>query len=140
MDIERYRGIQSRRNFFRNCAGGIGTIALASLLEQEGYGATGPANTNPLAPKPPMFAAKAKNVIFMFMEGGPSQLDLFDPKPELEKWDGKSLPPSLTKDLQLAFIKPTVAVLASVRKFRSEERRVGKECRSRWSPYHYNKK
>jgi uncharacterized protein (DUF1501 family) len=115
MDLEQYRKIQTRRDFFRKCAGGLGTIALANLLESEGYGAT--ADTNPLAPKPPMFAPKAKNVIFMFMEGGPSQLDLFDPKPELEKWDGKSLPASLTKDLQLAFIKPTAAVLASRRKF-----------------------
>jgi hypothetical protein len=115
MDFEQYRRIQSRRTFFRSSAGGIGTIALASLLGSDGYGAT--ADTNPLAPKPPMFAPKAKNVIFLFMEGGPSQLDLFDPKPELEKWNGKPLPSSLTKDLQLAFIKPTAAVLASPRKF-----------------------
>jgi hypothetical protein len=117
MDFEQYRKIQSRRKFFRSCAGGIGTIALANLLGADGYGATDSLNTNPLAPKPPMFAPKAKNVIFMFMEGGPSQLDLFDPKPELEKWNGKPLPASLTKDLQLAFIKPTAAVLASPRKF-----------------------
>jgi hypothetical protein len=117
MDLEQYRKIQTRRNFFRHCAGGIGTIALANLLQTEGYGADGPSNSNPLAPRAPMFAPKAKNVIFMFMEGGPSQLDLFDPKPELEKWDGKPLPASLTKDLQLAFIKPTAAVLASRRKF-----------------------
>ena len=52
------------------------------------------------------------------MEGGPDQLDLLDPKPELEKWDGKPLPESLTKNLQLAFIKPTAAVLASRRQFR----------------------
>ena len=49
------------------------------------------------------------------MEGGPSQMDLFDPKPELQKWSGKSLPESMTKDLKLAFIKPTAAVLASPR-------------------------
>ncbi|MEZ5394631.1 MAG: DUF1501 domain-containing protein [Bryobacterales bacterium] len=47
------------------------------------------------------------------MEGGPSQYELFDPKPELEKWDGKSLPPEMTKDLKLAFIKPTAKVMAS---------------------------
>src|SRR5579859_405809 len=117
MDFEQYRRIQSRRKFFRSCAGGVGTIALANLLGSEGYGATAPLDTNPLAPKPPMFAPKAKNVIFLFMEGGPSQLDLFDPKPELDKWNGKPLPASLTKDLQLAFIKPTAAVLASPRKF-----------------------
>ncbi len=116
MNIEQYRRILSRRNFFRDCVGGLGTIALASLLESEGYASTAP-GANPLAPKPPMFPPKAKNVIFMFMEGGPSQLDLFDPKPELQKWNGKPLPASVTKDLQLAFIKPTAAVMASQRQF-----------------------
>jgi hypothetical protein len=116
MDLEQYRRILSRRNFFRDCAGGVGIAALAKLMETEGYAATAAA-VNPLAPKPPMFPAKAKNVIFMFMEGGPSQLDLFDPKPELNKWNGKPLPASITKDLQLAFIKPTAAVMASQRAF-----------------------
>src|ERR1700674_5224738 len=115
MDRELFRSIQNRRSFFKDCAGGIGIVALAQLMQQEGRGAVPP--INPLAPKIPHFAPKAKNVIFMFMEGGPSQLDLFDPKPELQKWQGKPLPASLTKDLQLAFIKPTAAVLASARKF-----------------------
>src|SRR5881628_990724 len=115
MDLEQFRRIQSRRKFFRDCAGGIGTIALAQMLERDGRAAA--VEQNPLAPRKPHFAPKAKNVIFMFMEGGPSQLDLFDPKPELQKWHGKPLPASLTKDLQLAFIKPTAAVLASRRKF-----------------------
>lgn len=105
-----FKAIHSRRDFFRTAAGGVGTIALANLLQAE--------STNPLAPRKPHFAPKAKNIIFLFMEGGPSQLDLFDPKPELAKWDGKPLPASLTKDLQLAFIKPTAAVLASRREFR----------------------
>src|SRR5215467_1446744 len=116
MTLDAYRRILSRRNFFRDCAGGIGMAAIARLLESDGYAATASA-VNPLAPKPPMFPAKAKNVIFMFMEGGPSQLDLFDPKPELAKWHGKPLPQSITKDLQLAFIKPTAAVMASQRQF-----------------------
>ncbi len=73
---------------------------------------------SPLAPKPPHFKPKAKNVIFLFMEGAPSQMDLFDPKPELNKWNGKPLPPSLTKDLKLAFIKPTASVLGSPFKFK----------------------
>ena len=115
MDREQFRSIQTRRKFFRDCAGGIGTIALAQLMEREGRGAT-PA-PNPLAPKPPHFAPKAKNVIFMFMEGGPSQMDLFDPKPELQKWSGQPLPPSMTKNLRLAFTKPNAAVLASPRVF-----------------------
>jgi hypothetical protein len=105
MNEHTFRQIQTRRRFFREAAGGIGTIALANVLAQEGRAA-------------PHFPAKAKNIIFMFMEGGPSQLDLFDPKPELEKWDGKPLPESITKNLQLAFIKPTAAVLASRRQFR----------------------
>src|SRR5436853_594962 len=118
MDERTFRNIQTRRSFFRDCAGGIGTIALANLLAGEGRAASMPgAATNPLAPRKPHFAPKAKNVIFMFMEGGPSQIDLFDPKPELQKWHGKPLPPELTKDLRLAFTKPNAAVLASPRKF-----------------------
>lgn len=116
MTVEQFRRIQSRRDFFKQCAGGLGTIALANLLERDGLAAIAP-STNPLAPKLPQFAPKAKNVIFLFMEGGPSQLDLFDPKPELKKWNGKPLPESITKNLQLAFIKPTAAVLASRREF-----------------------
>ncbi len=116
MTSEYFRQIQSRRKFFRDCAGGIGTMALASLMGRDGYAAG--VNKNPLSPKLPPLPATAKNVIFLFMEGGPSQLDLFDPKPELVKWNGKPLPPSMTKDLQLAFIKPTAAVLASQREFR----------------------
>lgn len=115
MDREQFRRIQTRRNFFQECAGGIGIAALAQLMEREGRGAT--PNSNPLAPKPPHFAPKAKNVIFMFMEGGPSQIDLFDPKPELQKWSGRPLPESMTKDLRLAFTKPNAAVLASPRTF-----------------------
>jgi hypothetical protein len=111
MDIHQFRLIQSRRRFLQNVAGGIGSVALADLM----HGATAP---NPLAPKQPHFPAKAKNVIFMFMEGGPSQMDLFDPKPELQKWHGKPLPASMTKDLKLAFIKPTAAVLGSPRVFK----------------------
>ncbi|MBL8175055.1 MAG: DUF1501 domain-containing protein [Bryobacterales bacterium] len=111
MTEREYRLIQTRRSFLAQGAGGIGTMALADLLR----GAEG--IPNPLAPKKPHFAGKAKNVIFMFMEGGPSQMDLFDPKPALQKWHGQPLPPSMTKGLQLAFIKPTAAVLASPRKF-----------------------
>ncbi len=104
--------IQTRRNFLDRCAGGIGIAALAHLLGQEGRAAE-----DPLAPKPTHFPGKAKNVIFLFMEGAPSQMDLFDPKPALQKWNGHPLPPSMTKDLKLAFIKPTAAVLGSPRRF-----------------------
>jgi uncharacterized protein (DUF1501 family) len=107
--------VHSRRMFLRDCAGGLGTIGLAHLLGLEGRltAATNTTRTDVLAPKPPHFAPKAKNVIFLFMEGAPSQMDLFDPKPELQKWHGKPLPASMTKDLKLAFIKPTATVLGS---------------------------
>jgi hypothetical protein len=94
----------SRRNFLKNAGGGLGMMALADLLSG--------------AERKPHFPGKAKSVIFLFMEGGPSQMDLFDPKPELQKWHGKPLPPSMTKDLKLAFIKPTAAVLGSPREFK----------------------
>ena len=104
---------QTRRDFFRHASIGLGTVALAQLLESDGYAAS-----DALGPKPPQFKPRAKNVIFMFMEGAPSQMDLFDPKPALQKWHGRPLPPSVTKDLKLAFIKPTAAVLGSPRVFR----------------------
>ncbi|MCU0245756.1 MAG: DUF1501 domain-containing protein [Bryobacter sp.] len=105
-----------RRRFLTDVGWGAGAIALGDLLAADGKTAAGA--VNPLAPKKPHFAPKAKSVIFMFMEGGPSQFDLFDPKPALQKYHGQSLPESLTKDLQLAFIKPTAAVLASPRQFK----------------------
>jgi hypothetical protein len=111
MDPFAISGILRRRDFLRRSAGGIGMLALADLLAAEGR--------NPLDPKSPHFPAKARNVIFLYMEGAPSQLDLFDPKPELTRWHGKPLPPSLTKDLKLAFIKPTATILASPRTFAS---------------------
>jgi hypothetical protein len=119
MNWKQFREIQTRRDFFRECAGGIGIAALADLLTADGLtAASAVPKVNPLAPRPPHFAPKAKHVIFMFMEGGPSQYELFDEKPALQKYHGQSLPPSLTKDLKLAFIKPTAAVMASSAKFR----------------------
>ena len=73
---------------------------------------------NPLRPKKPHFPGKAKNVIFLFMAGGPSHIDLFDPKPTLKKWDGQALPESLSKNLNLAFIKPTAKIWPSPRTFK----------------------
>src|SRR6266851_8207671 len=108
MTFEAFQRIQARRDFLRNGAGGLGMIALAQML-----GAAQPKRTDPLAPKPPHFAPKAKSVIYLFMEGGPSQFELFDNKPAMQKWNGKPLPESMTKDLKLAFIKPTAAVMAS---------------------------
>src|SRR5262245_1742036 len=84
---------RSRREFLVQAGGGFGAIALSWLLARDGYGVeparNGKPGTNPLAAKQPLFPAKAKSVIFMFMVGGPSAVDLFDPKPELDKWQGK---------------------------------------------------
>src|SRR5687768_14194443 len=95
--------IETRRDFFRKSVSGVGAMALAHLMAKEGLTADAGA-ANPLAPRKPHFDAKAKNVIFLFQGGGPSQIDLYDPKPALQKWHGKPLPESMTKDLTLAFV------------------------------------
>jgi hypothetical protein len=117
MTIKDLARLPSRRSFLDQSAAGLGMIALWHLLAQEGRSAGALPDVNPLKPKPPHFAAKAKNVIFLFMAGGPSQLDLFDPKPSLLKWDGQTLPESLSKNLNLAFIKPTAKIWPSPRTF-----------------------
>ena len=90
----------SRRDFLLRGGAGFGALALSHLLAGNKLFAAPPKQViSPLAPKPPHYAAKAKSVIFLFMEGGPSHLDTFDPKPELKKLAGKPLPPSFTKGL-----------------------------------------
>ncbi len=119
MNLRDFQRIQTRRHFFKFAAGGIETVALAHLLGRDGLAEPRELpKVNPLAPREPHFAPKAKNVIFLLMAGGPSQIDLYDPKPELQKRHGQALPPSLTKDLKLAFIKPSAKVLGSPREFR----------------------
>ncbi|MBM3736686.1 MAG: DUF1501 domain-containing protein [Acidobacteria bacterium] len=108
MDPNLFHQIHSRRRFLDRCAAGLGTIALSQLMAAEGRG--------PAAPRS-HFPAKARNVIFLFMDGGPSHLDLYDPKPAMKKYEGQALPESMTKNLRLAFIKPTAKVVASPRSF-----------------------
>lgn len=105
-----------RRDFLYRAGGGLGGIALSWLLQRDSF-ARASGSTNPLAPKKPHFEAKAKSVIFMFMVGGPSPVDLFDPKPELEKWKGKPLPESLGK-FPSQFTKGDSGLLPSTRKFK----------------------
>src|SRR4051794_19063409 len=83
----------TRRHFFRNCAVGVGSIALASLLAESARGATEQSTAGkPLASsRAPHFPARAKNVIYLFMAGGPSQLELFDYKPKLIELNGKPI-------------------------------------------------
>ena len=116
---------QTRRNFLTTSASGLGTLAVASLLREEGLlaadatsGKSKPDEANPLAPRPPHFAPRAKACICIFLEGGPSQLDLFDPKPMLNALHGKPLPESMTKNVRFAFVqKATARILASPHKF-----------------------
>ena len=92
------RKLITRRFFFRDCSIGIGSLALASLLKGTNvFGATRPTPTNPFAPRAPHFTPRAKRVIYMFQAGAPSQLDLFDYKPTLAKYDGKTVPAELVR-------------------------------------------
>ena len=100
----------ARREFFTSSASGLGALALASLLQQDGLLADDRAN-DPLAPKAPHFAPKAKSCIFFLPEGAPSHIDLFDPKPKLQELHGQKLPDSMTEKVRFAFIKKETAVL-----------------------------
>lgn len=115
-----YRGMDrkqiTRRWFFEQCGVGLGAIALGGLFQQNGLAAS-LTGTNPLAPKQPHFPAKAKNVIFLFMAGAPSHLELFDYKPELAKWNGKLPPAELVKGYRAAFINPNSTLLGPKFKF-----------------------
>ena len=97
----------TRRELLTRCGVGMGAVALTSLLQEQADGA------NPLLPKEPHFPAKAKHVIHLFMNGGPSHIDTFDPKPELEKFAGKKLPNG-----NLKTERPTGAALPSPFKFK----------------------
>lgn len=114
MNLHPFHPFRSRRDFLDNTLYGLGLGALSHLLGIEGR----TAEPDALAPRKPHFAPRAKNVIFLFQAGAPSQIDLFDPKPKLHEWNGQPLPESLAKQLQLAFIQPTAKVLASRRQFR----------------------
>src|SRR5947209_14401160 len=89
-------GIQiNRRQMLRTFANGFGMVALAGLLADETAAAA--SSSNPLTVKPPQFPAKARRIIFLFMSGGPSHVDLFDPKPLLDRDSGKPLPFEMPK-------------------------------------------
>jgi hypothetical protein len=106
---ERLRGM-TRRHFFQECGVGLGKIALASMLCR---GASATVFENPLASRPAHFSGKAKHIIYLFMAGAPSQLDLFDSKPVLKKFDGKPIPEEIVKDQRYAFIQRDAALMAS---------------------------
>jgi hypothetical protein len=110
---------RTRRHFFRDCAVGLGSVALTSLL-REGQAAA-PA-VNPVAPRKPHFAPRAKSVIYLFMAGAPSQLELFEHKPKLVELNGQPIPEEFIKGKRFAFMdsfnaKERPKVLGSKRKF-----------------------
>lgn len=90
---------QTRRHFFESCGIGVGSMALSFLMA-----APAPNGGNPLQPKKTHLAPKAKNVIFLFMAGGPSQLDMFEHKPELTRLNGQPIPESYTAGKRFAFM------------------------------------
>jgi hypothetical protein len=85
----------NRRSFLRCAGGGLGLLALSDLLQHESHAQLSGPSVNPLALRSPHFPARAKSVVCLFQHGGPSQMDLFDPKPELNKRDGQAYPGSL---------------------------------------------
>src|SRR5262249_60816692 len=112
----------TRRHFFSQCGLGIGALALTSLLDGANAAAPPPAAIEgPLTPKKPHFAPKAKNVIYLFMAGGPSQLELFDYKPKLNKLHGEACPKEFLEGKRFAFMdsftKKVPLILGCRRKF-----------------------
>ena len=100
----------TRRDFLVNTARGVGGLAFASLLQSEGLLA---AMQNKSPASSAHFAPRAKHCIFLYMEGGVSQIDLFDPKPKLRELEGKKIPDSMTKNVRFAFLQPDTAKLLS---------------------------
>ena len=98
--LKHHWNVSNRREFFTQAGSGLAAIALAAMLDQDGYAAS----VDPLAPKKPHITPRAKSIIWCFMEGAPSHVDLFDPKPALEKYAGQPVPPSYHPEtLQSAF-------------------------------------
>jgi len=109
--------LHTRRWFLERCGVGMAGLALNSLFMRDGFAA---GSHNALAPKAPHFTPTAKRVIYIFMAGAPSHIDLFDNKPELVKRDGQLPPPGLLKDYRAAFIDPNSALYGSEFKFNKQ--------------------
>ena len=115
---EEYLKYRTRRQFFRDCGVGVGVLGLGSLLNERLFADAAPAPLDdPLAPKKPHFAAKAKSIIYLHMAGAPSTLDLFDYKPKLQELNGQPCPDSYIKGQQFAFIKGKPKLLGTPHKF-----------------------
>lgn len=110
---------ETRRHFFSRCGIGVGAMGLGSLLRNDGQAASGNSLRNPLSPKQPHFPAKAKSVIYLFMAGGPSQLEMWDYKPKLAELNGKPIPDSYIEGKRFAFMNSShrTNLLGSTRTF-----------------------
>ncbi len=95
---------ETRRHFFARCGLGLGKLGLLSLLSDGIVRADAAKSNNPMQPKPGNFPAKAKNVIYLFMAGAPSQLELYDYKPQLQKYHNQPVPDSLMAGKRFAFM------------------------------------
>ncbi|MCU0873080.1 MAG: DUF1501 domain-containing protein [Pirellulaceae bacterium] len=108
----------ARRQFLQQCGVGLGAMALGNLLARDGvFGAESAVPPTAMTPRAGHHAARARAVIFLFMAGGPSQLDLFCDKPKLRELHGQSPPPSYLEGKRFAFLKGTEKLLGSARKF-----------------------
>ena len=109
----------TRRHFFEGLGFSVGSMALGSLLQREAR-ASSLANVpagQPMLPRPPQLPSKVRSVIYLHMAGSPSQLEMFDYKPELAKWDGRDCPEELLKGKRFAFIRGTPKMLGPVFQF-----------------------
>src|SRR4051794_27850480 len=110
---------RTRRQFLRQTGAlGIGSLALASMMGGTASAAAPVAAANPLAPRAPHFAAKAKRIIFLHLSGGPPHLDLFDYKPELVKRNDEPCPDSLLAGKRFAFTSGVPKLLGTPQTFR----------------------
>ncbi len=108
---EHYRITRNRREFLRDACGGFGALAFGAMLEQEKQ------RRNPLAPRAPHHSARAKSVIFLFLSGGPSHLETFDPKPLLNKLHGQKRPATFG-EAKYQFVSPDARLLGTKRTFK----------------------
>ena len=115
--VEQRLRLTTRRRFLQQCGTGMGALALASLLNENLFAADAKSGASGDAPVGPHFKPKAKNIIYLFMSGGPSQLELFDYKPELIKRTGEKTPEELVKNIRLAQIGKDAKLLGTNYKF-----------------------
>jgi hypothetical protein len=131
LDLDTLRLALTRRHFLRDCTVGLGGMALAGLLGEQRLHAD---EANPLRARPGHLRPRAKAVIFLFMAGGPSHLELFDPKPVLNRLDGQTVPASFTQGRRFAFIRPDAKLLGCRRRY-AQAGRAGTAI-SEMLPYH----